>query len=774
MEYKWLYGNYMLLNQPAPEGCATPPPACTLEITSYVASGVTVRGDDDGQIYATISGWTGTTADVIWYLNGTPIVSGTSGYTFTGLTAGIYAITVIQGQCFDSVQGIDVIDGEFRTADFNATYQTALVAVENPIILRLATAVNTGSPLAGKSTFAITGTISDGDSVTITLEYPQAYTAVFTAKDFPNRDDYFLASILKNGNGNTVGSNTTIEIATSLAEAFNKDVILSRLYYFRADTIYVYATAKEMNSKLNLVTGVTVTTSGNITCTETVIGVSQYDGQIVQNYSLYADVYVNKSAQYGQTLTIDTFNKVSQLELPFQTSNEHFFDLSPILKNFVSTSKIDFSVTGYTTLADMMCSYMVQYGEKYPLVPNESTKKSRVKATTSQLFCINSALDWEEENDMDEHIGIDATNLNPNFGFTLTPVGSIPYDWDVLFTNVLISTGNTGTTSVEVSIWNYDNTSQVESWRAYTSGFNNLAYNYYYGRVSGITDGVTYMFSRRFIVTPYGQGQPDNSIYPVPKNNIMFLENAPTPKLCQRNSSEYLYVVLPRDYGYPLKVKGDLFFYDGSVEIGQTLYTITTGNTNWGGVFALAAGYNELNLASYEVLTGDSTRKIRRVDFAIYQTINGLDIPLTEEKSYRYEIDEQPRRYGVAFQSKHGVWDIFDFSGEIVNDVNFSNEEMEVPRAITFKGNSPYGFQAKTVYDTKVTKKIACNSGWIDEEHFDWLIELLGSNRIYNYTDTVQPFLIVKSVNYQKSSNDDLFNIDVVFEETLHENNISV
>jgi hypothetical protein len=124
--------------------------------------------------------------------------------------------------------------------------------------------------------------------------------------------------------------------------------------------------------------------------------------------------------------------------------------------------------------------------------------------------------------------------------------------------------------------------------------------------------------------------------------------------------------------------------------------------------------------------------------------------------------------------NKFGTYDIFDFSGEIIDTVNHSNQRMEVPREVGLQGNSPQGFEANSVYGTAVLRRHECNTGWIDEEHFDWLIELLSSNKIYNYTDDAQPFLIVESVNYKKSSNDDLYQIDVVFQETLQENNVKV
>ena len=649
--------------------CVTPPISCTLALTGLTTTDTSRKGVDDGSIFVGVTGATGAT--ITWKLNGI-VQTGTSlTHTFSGLASGFYQIEAIEGSCFDFINQIQILDGEFRTGAFTVVSPLSIVATENPIIVMLQTAINSNQPVPSMSTIEVLNTINNNDSITITLTYPQAYTAVFTAKEFPNRDDYFLCSDLKDSFGVSVGTNSLAEIAESIQEVLSKDIVLSRLYYFRASGTSVYCLAKENNVKLNLDNS-SVTLVGNIQCIMTQAGISAYDGQLSQNYSLYTDILINTTAQYGETLTIDKFNKVSQLELPFQISNQHLFDLSAVLKNFVSTDKLDFSVTGYTTLANMMTAYMVQYGEKYPLVQNSTTKKSRVKGTIAQNFCINSALDWTADN------------------------------------NLLYMLG------------------------------------------SGVTSGSTTL------------------------TNVQFLTNQPSPKQVQRDSSEFLYVILPKDYGKPLKVKGDLYFYDGSILSGETLYTITTGTTNYGGVFALAAGYNELNLKSYEVLTGGSTRKIRRVDFAIWQTVGGSDIPLTETLSYRYEIDEQPRRYGVAFLNKWGVWSIWDFNGEIVNGVIQTNQAMEVPREIGLLGASPKGFQANTIFDTKATDTIDVSSGWIDEKHFNWLIELLASNRIYNYTDDNQPFLIVKSVNYKKSSNDDLFTVDVSFSETLQVNNVSI
>lgn len=775
------YTDFTLRPQTTIPSCAAPPPACTLAFTgTTTVVNVTLRGDDDGTITCYWSGSTGTTT---CYINGVSDGNETGdSHVFTGLTAGYYSIKIVEGECFEQQTDVQVLDGEFRTGSFTVNTPVSLSAAENPIILNLKTARNTegGGIAYSEGNIDVDGTISDGDKLVFTFTYPQAYVATFYAKEFPNRDTYFLASVLKDSTGVSVGANSATEIATSILEVLEKDSVISRLYYLRSTDEVVYLKAKEGNTKLDINT-VLAETSVNLDVTQTTNGNAAYDGQITENYSLYSDILINNTTQYGEDPDISTFNKVAQLELPFNSaSNVHLFDLSDVLKNFVYTPKIDFTLTGFTTISNMLCGYKVSYGEKYPLVANSTTKKSRVKGTTSTLYALNTALAWEEENTLVSYLGNTLHNLKSKFDGTFTLNSPATHNVTLVIDDYLIDTGNTKTTNIAFRV-NDTYNSDVYGWQTGTTFemTGSTIYPYYYQGtidISGSTSGVTVQYTRSFIVLisfyigDIYAGTAESNVV----DNVKFLTSSPNPKFIQRDSSEFLYLMMQKDYGKTLKIKGDLYFYDGTTLTGETLYTVSTGSTNYGGVFMFAAGYNELGLADYETYSG-GTRKIRRVDFALYQhdDENG-DYLLSEEKSYRYEIDEQPRRYGVAFLNKLGTYDIFDFAGEIINSVTHSNESYEVPRALNLRGASPFGFQANTVYNTKVINIIAANTGWIDEDHFDWLIELLESNRCYNYTETDQSFLIVKTVNYTKSSNDDLYQIDVTFEETLWQNNISV
>lgn len=252
---------------------------------------------------------------------------------------------------------------------------------------------------------------------------------------------------------------------------------------------------------------------------------------------------------------------------------------------------------------------------------------------------------------------------------------------------------------------------------------------------------------------------------------VKFLTNSPTTKQIQRNSSEFLYFILPRDYGTDLDCRGDLYFYDGTEVTGQTFFTISTGSTNAGGVMCLNLSYDKLGLVNYEV-SGSTNRKIKRAEIAIYAS--GGSIQYSEVKKYRFEIDEMPRKFGILFQNSLGVYDSFDFIGVVDETISVDTDTYTVPIQYGINGNMGAGQKNVANYNTKVVKKVVVNSGWLDSNHFDWLMELAKTNNIYSTQTQNQNYLKRTDITYKKSSLDDLYEIEVSFEHTIFENSINV
>ncbi len=778
---KYLMTDHTLLSGTAPRDCGTPPLGCSLAITSSSATNTTVRGDDDGTVSFSYTGLTSGFVGTI-NLNGLTMVSGitatTGSYTFSGLTAGEYVIQITDSnECYDNVT-LYILDGDFRTGDFFVFSPTGLTAVENPIIVRVGTAINNPVPAASTTTLTINNDLPDGYYIEFNITSPYEYVQKFYAKGYPNKTNYFLASKLKDKAGLEVGTNSHIEIATSLADALSNDILIPKIYYINNDDNVVTLQAKETGSKFNLDdenvltynASNTLVTTG-ITINQTQVGIDYCDGQITDNYSIGCEIMVNTDTtnQYPDVGQESDYNKIAELILPFSQDNVHKFDISSILKSQVITPKPNLTLTGSTLLPSVMQPYYCKLSEYYPLIANTNTVKKRYKTNTSTQWTINSSLDRYSANTMDEYLGDYLTNIDANFVITSQRLSFV---WYHTISNYLINTGDTGTTNVMFSVWNLADNTMVKGWQTGTT-FTGLTGSQFNMHISGMTDGKTYEFSKYFYFSIYSSGY-DNTVVANRKTDVKFLTNSPNPKQIQRNSNEFLYFILPKNYSSALNVKGDLYFYDGTSETGQTFFTIATGVTNAGGCMIMNISYDKLGLANYEV-TGSTNRKIKRAEIAVYQNdgVNG-DQQYTEEKVYRFEIDEQPRKFGIVFQNALGMYDSFDMVGIVEESVKRDYDEYTVALEFANNGSLPQGFKNTATYNTKITKKIVCNTGWIDQNHFDWLMEILKSNDIYSTTTTNQNYLNLTEFSYKKSSLDDLYEAEFTFMQTIYENALTV
>jgi hypothetical protein len=368
---------------------------------------------------------------------------------------------------------------------------------------------------------------------------------------------------------------------------------------------------------------------------------------------------------------------------------------------------------------------------------------------------------------MEDYLGNSLCNINPNWNYIFT--GAEPYTAE--FNNSLFDVTDTDTTNIQYSIWDYNNTSIYKAWQTGTT-FTDIDSDSYYGRISGMSNGVVFDYKRYFYVNAYMNGQ-DAAVYASANNDVKFLTNSPNPKQIQRAGNEFLYFILPKDYGYDLKCKSNLYFYDGSEVTGVTNFIIATGGTNAGGCMVMNLSYDKLGLAAYEV-SGSTNRKIKRVEVAIWQEKDGDEFQYTEEKVYRFEIDEMPRKFGILFQNALGMYDAFDFIGVVEESVKRDFDNYTVPLDYGDAGNLASGQRNTATYNTKVTKRLTANTGWIDLNHFDWLMEMLKSNNIYSTATSNQNYLNLVEYTYRKSSLDDLYEVEVTFDWTIIENGITV
>ena len=673
--YQWQSGTTLDNQFSLPVGCTGQPTGCTVGTVSTVINSPSVRGAADGSIVFTVSGGSNYT----YKINGaTAKTGGGSTYTYTGLTAGFYTVIAYDGFCFAQEADLNMPDGQFQTQAFITGSPVQLTAANNPIVFQLQTATNSPNPRPAKARLHVVGNVSQDTTITFNVTYPQVYKAVFTAKGYPDRNTYFLTTDLTDQNGITVGSNFADEIATSIAECIQQDIVLRRLYYVTNSGEYVSLIARENTPNLNLTTAQVSISQMSIALITDQYGVSEFEGQLTGDYSLYTEVYINPDLQFGETPVEADFIRVGEVQIPYQKDNIHKFQVESILKNYVNSSKPDFTFTGFTTAGDYDCAYFLKYGEIFPLIANSQTKKKRYKGKTGYLATCNASLNFEDANTMMSYLG-------------------------------KLLTSKTQT----------------------------------------------------------------NGTYP--RSGVTWLTNSPQTIYVQRDSKQYLSFLLQKFYassGRTLSCKGDIYFYNGMSQTGVTFFQITSGSTtNFGGMTLLSVGYDGLGLANYE---SNGNTKVRRVDFAVYNNDANGSYPLTDVKTFLYEIDEAPTKMDTCFLNKLGAWDTFSWVGEIVSDEDVTRENYQVPREIRADGSSPLGFIANSVYNTQYVPKWTLNSGTVDAQTYEWLQEILQSNRIYSPTLEHQNFLLVDSYTANKSSNTNEFTLQIIVRESLGENNVSV
>lgn len=642
--------------------------SCDLDITGSTVTSPSLLGSTDGSLTVGISGATG--SSYTFRLNaGTPQASP----TFSGLAAGTYQVRVDEGDCYSQIN-VTIPNGAFNTGAFTVGEPSSIVASENPIILTLGTALFDGTALFSETNLTIQSGITNNYKMVVTLSSPISYTVTFYAKGFPNKNTYFLANTLTDAQGNFIKNNNNTEIANSLAQVLQDDIIINSNYYINVNSNVVTLVAKTSSSRFDITdsnvtrynSSNTVVTTG-VTVTIIQNGTDRFEGDILENYNIFTEVYGSKNnIEYGSTLSADLFDRQTELQLPYQKSNEMKFNYSDIMKSFVYTPKPDYEFTGFTTLTTYMQPFFFKYGEVYPLIANTNTAKKRLKGSTDYIWVCNAALDWEVANSM---------------------------------------TGYTGTT------------------------------------ISGYL------------------------------RNVPFLTNAPNPKYASKRQRELLYFIIPKDLNQgTLSVKGDVVFWDGTALLNQSFITITTGSTNFGGAFCINVSFDRLGL---DVIETSNNKLIKQLNIGVYSG-TGTTRNLTEMKTFLYDLEEPTNRVGLSWLNKLGTFDSFDFAGVAEEGLDRTAKEYTIARDINFDGSLDFGFKYRANYDVGVTKKLTVNSGWINAETFNWLIELVNSNEVYIYSNEYDNYVRITSFKYTKSSNDTLYNIELELTQTISENNISI
>lgn len=856
--------------------------------------------------------------------------------------------------------------------NLTVTKPSSIVAAENPIIIGLSTQ-RIGNPQYSILRFDVDEEPSDGLKLKFNLTDPAPYTKSFYAKNFPNQDNYFFTATIKDRSGNTITTGITKDqIANSLAECLQKDIFISRYYQINyTGGTKVFLVAKEASERFRLNSGKVTTTNGSeISPISVATGRSEFEGGKVQDYNLYVEAYTIDNAQFGQSLSFSTFNRVTEVVLPFSADNIHRFDLSKVCKSFLSSPRPDLSLTGFTA-PSYMKPFAFKYGELYPVVKNENTKRKFDRGTTGIVWALNASLPFEETNSLlsytgttnlegklinvklltnspnpkksnrdeselfylilpknlsedlrlfadfqfwdgtvlenyfiqrldsnfgglrcinssfqmlnfdsieslynkkikfaDVYIRSEQTNqllLNPEFQTNLNswgqvtflpPSGSTVFGYDAGNSGRAVAYMGTFLSSIPFHDWNFYST--MESWFNDTGGAL-WAWDSGFGGSIKLTTAVTFppkTLRLNSVVVPQepftivigysGIGNANsakylsflirdsgaNQLYNIGFAGIFDgLERFATIQITGSSiwtNADHFIIVANHNAG-GIWTAGDQIFITyvglstfGNITFNRTYFmsqgnltlnpalsynfkhnvTFSAGTHNYfhaqfydaslnpvGSNMLLASGGTGTYTGTTNISTALNSQIfgvkmwVTRTDSLSFQPVylNGFSINqlsslnnTSEVKTYQYPFNNPTNRFGVAFLNNLGTWDTFDFEGLKEETLDRTTKQITLPIIPNSDGSYPQGFKYNANYDVEITKRVIVNSGWIDQTHYNWLIELLSSNEIYSYSDANVNYLKLDSYKYTRNNQSNEYNIEATFIQTIFENNISI
>lgn len=715
---------------------------------------------------------------------------------------------------------------------FIITTQTppSVAPSENPILFKVRTPSVSNSDLANaKFSISInTSPITAGDYITFYFTNPSFTTKKFIATSYPTAANEFYASTVTSPTDGTNNSVTRSQIVANLADKLRSDPFIALYYSINVDDETIYMVAKTAGDGFTLTPTVTdapelynavYSSDANIDLVEISEGYSPIQGENIKNYSLYCDVYLpdnlDNILKRGGSLYNSTL--IGSLRKPFlkDGSNNVEFDLSTLLKNYTSTAIPDLTISniskpvGGDSRERPIVPYLIEYGEYSPVSDTSDglLMSKTPKGIIDNKHAINAALPYGDGFD-DYYITNQSTPKDPKF-LTSSPEKKLSHpalQYDGLyFVYNRNNNDNSITFKPEVVFSYYDGTNQtVDLFQNTFDGVGTFSNEEFSDGLTGWNQdaiaGTDVAFAPSTVTFSNGvrAGNGTTDI----RTQVLYQSVTP-PEYSEVNAS-----VRVRNFSSATAVRLQLMGYDGTWDViaekvvststTQTLdfKSVSVGSNNYtrigvrGLYFAnnsvgLDIDYARFDLSYTETINGvysfnaapsnigintDGIYNSKRVkDYTV--TIRDIDNQFdTQSKTYYLPYDIAPKGQTVVWQNPLGGYDSHYFTGIREDAVNRSSDTFE--RVVD--KNFPSGFAKNKEYNIEATDTVAINSGWLKEDHMDWIKQILSSPKIYLVNaDGILDYYTLGGYNYNKNNQNNQFSLELTLVRTIENNNIT-
>jgi len=269
---------------------------------------------------------------------------------------------------------------------------------------------------------------------------------------------------------------------------------------------------------------------------------------------------------------------------------------------------------------------------------------------------------------------------------------------------------------------------------------------------------------------------------------IKLLTKQPAFKLRRRKDTvELVYFYYLNDQQFAgtnsIRLKNVYTYTDGTT---LTQFTHLTNNVSISGLYFFDTSMTKLNFNGADV---NATKRIRSSAHNLEIRRGGGGFG-AYSLAINYEWDENTENLSkynkIYFKSKLGIYEQFEFEGVINETIKTSDNPYE--KSFTTRADRSYNRQSKINANITIdfTKFFTINTGLINKEHLDYLIELIISNDAFFLLDRYNQQLllgttitnsqvvpiIISDYKYDKSSLQSYTNLELTFSVAIPENTI--
>lgn len=190
---------------------------------------------------------------------------------------------------------------------------------------------------------------------------------------------------------------TLAEIADSIANALNEDIVFSRIFFADSFSAPGSVLVKAINP--GRLFNMTFAGGPNFTVTGNSLGGDCCFGQSVKDFSLFVDVYACGAGKFGDEIAKNSMRLITRIQKNYQKENLIKFDVSGILKDFVSTGQ---PLNGlFNFYPDALKNYCLLFGF---VAKNDNNVNERVTTgITGVKWVKNGAFNLLETNDLRDY-----------------------------------------------------------------------------------------------------------------------------------------------------------------------------------------------------------------------------------------------------------------------------------------------------------------------------------------------------------------------------------